>query len=69
MARGKMKWFNEAKGYGFIEQEGGEDVFAHFSAIALDGFQDPRRRTRDRVRDSSWGKGTTRCQCAMCQLD
>ncbi len=34
-----MKWFNDAKGYGFIEQENGPDVFVHFSAIQGDGFK------------------------------
>ncbi len=36
---GKVKWFNDAKGFGFIEQESGPDVFAHFSAITGTGFK------------------------------
>jgi CspA family cold shock protein len=36
---GTVKWFNESKGFGFIEQESGPDVFAHFSNISGDGFK------------------------------
>ena len=39
MTRGTVKWFNEKKGYGFIQQEGGPDVFVHFSSIKGEGFR------------------------------
>ena len=39
MARGTVKWFNEKKGYGFITDEQGNDVFVHFSGIAMEGFK------------------------------
>ena len=39
LAEGTVKWFSNEKGYGFIEREGGDDVFVHFSAITMDGYK------------------------------
>lgn len=39
MAKGTVKWFNEKKGFGFIQQENGQDLFVHYSSIDMEGFR------------------------------
>ena len=56
--KGTVKWFNDSKGYGFIEQPEGEDVFVHFSAIEAEGFRTLHEgeEVEFEVRDSERGK-------------
>ena len=46
MAQGTVKWFNSEKGFGFITQENGADVFVHFSAIQTDGYRELKENQR-----------------------
>ena len=46
MAQGTVKWFNSEKGFGFIPQDGGPDVFVHFSAIQTDGYRELKENQR-----------------------
>lgn len=46
MAQGTVKWFNSEKGFGFITQDGGADVFVHFSAISGDGYKELKENQR-----------------------
>ena len=57
MATGTVKWFNSEKGYGFIAQDGGADVFVHFSAIAGDGYKELKENQRVEFDVKSGDKG------------
>jgi cold shock protein len=57
MAEGTVKWFNDAKGFGFIEQDNGPDVFVHFSAIQGDGFKSLAEGQRVRFDVTTGQKG------------
>jgi CspA family cold shock protein len=54
---GKVKWFNDAKGFGFIEQTDGPDVFVHFSAIKAEGFKSLKEGQAVTMEIADTGKG------------
>ena len=57
MATGKVKWFNDAKGFGFIAQDGGKDVFVHHTAIQMDGFRSLAEGARVEYSTEAGAKG------------
>ncbi len=65
MAQGTVKWFNDAKGFGFITQEGGEDVFVHFSAIQASGFKSLSEGDRVEFEVTRGPKGLQACNSSF----
>ncbi len=57
MPEGKVKWFNDKKGFGFIEQDGGKDLFVHFSEIEGDGFKTLKEGEKVRFEIEETSKG------------
>ena len=62
MQQGTVKWFNAKKGYGFISDEQGNDVFVHFSALNMDGFKELKDGERVEF-EVTEGERSSGCQC------
>ena len=66
MAEGIVKWFNDSKGFGFIEQDGGKDVFVHHSAIQADGFKSLQEGDRVKFNVEDGPKGPSATNVVKC---
>ena len=66
MAEGIVKWFNDSKGFGFIEQDGGKDVFVHHSAIQADGFKSLQEGDRVKFNVVDGAKGPSAANVVKC---
>ena len=66
MAEGTVKWFNDSKGFGFIEQNGGKDVFVHHSAIQADGFKSLQEGDRVKFDVENGAKGPSAINVVKC---
>ena len=66
MAAGTVKWFNDSKGFGFIEQDGGKDVFVHHSAIQADGFKSLQEGERVNFNVVDGAKGPSAANVVKC---
>ena len=63
MQQGTVKWFNAKKGYGFISDEAGNDVFVHFSALNMDGFKELKDGEKVEFEVTDGAKGPQVCKC------
>ncbi len=66
MAEGIVKWFNDSKGFGFIEQDGGKDVFVHHSAIQAEGFKSLQEGDRVKFNVEDGPKGPSATNVVKC---